>query len=929
MRLLSATPLLAVTALASALCVVPRDAEAPETTFADAARARPLAFERNDGQTDECVRFVARGSGGAVFVTDDGLTLAARRGGSSPLRMHFDGAVAREVTGERRLPGVVNYLKGDDPSRWLRGVPLFARVVCDDVWPGVDVVFRGDGGLVEYDFEVAPGAEVCAIGLRFDGADAVAVDENGDLVVRRGDDAYRHHRPRVTQDGRDIEGAFFVGDGGRVGFRVPGRDCARPVVIDPVIAYATYLGGSDSESAFDVAVSPAGEAYLAGSVTSVDFPVENPLPGAPGAGSTDAFVTRLNASGANLVYSTYLGGGGTDNAWGIRVNATGIYVAGSTTSQDFPRVGGIQTNNAGGLVEGDAFVLKLAPNGASVVYSTFFGGANDDACRGLAVDATGAAYLAGFTTSLDLPTTPGVAQAARAGASDGWTAKISPTGASLVWCTYFGGASDVDAIDDIAVGPGGTAYVAGYTASQNLPTAGGYQLEYAGGTLDGFVARLTATGALSACTYLGGYASDGLRRVAVDSAGNAYVAGYTGSQNYPTLLAVQESYDGGPGTGDGCVAGFDATLATLRFSTFFGGREDDDVLGLAISPAGEVFVTGNTTSFDLPVADAFQPAFGGVRDAFLAKLTDQGTTLAWSTFYGRENYDAGTAVAVDGAGDAYIALQVGAGGLQTLCAAQPNFAGGQGDCYVVKVTDLGTALAEIPLLPQAVVKSPYEIAVSWVDASRNECEFRVERSIDGGEWTTIGRLETNATSLTDLDVGPDRVYSYRVVAVNAFGDSPPSAEAIGETPQTIVISQREGKLRESASLRKDGLKVFSELRFTSASDDRTILPFTDDIELKVGSAESPYVLQLSPTDPGWTQLDETRFRWTSPKKTKPKIKIDLDLAAPSLTLKMAKLDFPADPFGDVYVSLRAANDAGHTARLWTPVKKKRGQFKLP
>jgi hypothetical protein len=928
-RPLSAAPLLAAAALASALCVVPRSAEAPETTFAEAARARPLAFERNDGQTDERVRFVARGSGGAVFVTDDGLTLAARRGGASPLRMHFDGALARGVTGERRLPGVVNYVKGDDPSRWLSSVPLFARVVCDEVWPGVDVVFHGDGGLVEYDFEVAPHADVGAIGLRFDDADEIAVDAEGDLVVRRGADAYRHHRPRVTQDGRDIPGAFVVGDGGRIGFRVPGRDRTRPLVIDPVIAYATYLGGTDSESAFDVAVSSAGEAYLAGSVTSVDFPVANPLPGAPGAGSTDAFVTRLNASGASLIYSTYLGGGGTDNAWGIRVNASGIYVAGSTTSQDFPRVGGLQTSNAGGLVEGDAFVLKLAPNGASVIYSTYFGGTKEDACRGLAVDATGAVYVAGFTTSADLPTTPGVVQTSLAGNSDGWAAKIAPTGASLVWSTYFGGASDVDAIDDIAIGAGGTTYVAGYTASKDLPTAGGYQAEFAGGTLDGFVARLTSAGALSNCTYLGGYASDGLRRVAVDAAGNAYAGGYTGSQNFPTLLAVQESYDGGPGTGDGCVAGFDPTLATLRFSTFFGGRDDDDVLGLAISPAGEVFVTGNTTSIDLPVADAFQPEFGGVRDAFLAKLTDQGTALSWSTYYGRENYDAGTAVAVDGAGDAYIALQVGAAGLQTLCAVQSDFAGGPGDCYVVKVTDLETALAEVPLSPQADVKSPYEIALSWVDASRNECGFRVERSVDGGAWTTIRELETNASSLTDLDIEPDHVYSYRVIAVNAFGDSPPSAEAVGESPQTIVISQREGKLRESASSRRDGLTVFSELRFTSASDDRTIDPFEDDIVLKVGDAETPYVLHLAPADPGWKQLDETRYRWTSPKKTKPKVKIDLDLAVPSLTLKFAKLDFPADPAGDVYVSVRAAMDAGHTARLWTPVKKKRGQFKLP
>ena len=251
----SAALRLLVAASGIALCAFPRTADAPESAPSPARAPRPLAFERNDGQTDSRVRFVARGSGGAVFVTDDGLTLASRRG--TPLSMEFDGAIAREVSGAQRLPGHVNYLKGNDPSRWLRGVPLFARAVCENVWPGVDVVFHGDGGLVEYDFEVAPGADVSAIGLRFDGADSVTVDDGGALVVRRGDDEYRHLRPHVLQDGHEIGGAFEVAPDGRVGFGVAGRDRTRALVIDPVIAYATYLGGSDSEAAFVLSSIPS------------------------------------------------------------------------------------------------------------------------------------------------------------------------------------------------------------------------------------------------------------------------------------------------------------------------------------------------------------------------------------------------------------------------------------------------------------------------------------------------------------------------------------------------------------------------------------------------------------------------------------------------------------------------------------------------
>jgi hypothetical protein len=487
--------------------------------------ARPLAFERNDGQTDARVRFVARASGGAAFVTDDGLTIAPRGAGRAALRLAFDGGAASRVDGEERLPGCVNYLKGRDPSRWQRGVPLFARAVCRDVWPGIDVAFHGDAGRVEYDFEVAAGADPDAIALRFDGADSVAVDAAGDLVVRAGTEEFRHLRPVVMQEGRELAGAFAVGGNGRVGFRVLGRDPARAFVIDPVIAYATYLGGSDGEAPADVAVDAQGHLFVTGTVSSVDFPVANALPGAPSAGGTDSFVTMLNASGAKLLYSTYFGGSGTDFGWGVRVDATGTYLAGSTTSLDFPAINAFQTDYAGGLTEGDAFLVKLNPAGDAVLYSTLLGGAGDDGCRGFAVDASGAAYIGGFTTSANFPTTAGAAQRTLRGASDGWAAKITGNGSVLAWSTLVGGASAPDEVDGVAFDASGNLFVTGFSASPDLPASAGFQKFLGGGDFDAFVAKVGSGGTILACTYLGGSERDAARRVAVDGWGRAYVCG--------------------------------------------------------------------------------------------------------------------------------------------------------------------------------------------------------------------------------------------------------------------------------------------------------------------------------------------------------------------------------------------------------------------
>ena len=827
--------------------------------------------------------------------------------------MEFDGAAATRVDGGDRLPGVVNYLIGHDPSRWHTGVPLFARATCRGVWPGIDVVFHGDARNVEYDFALAPGADPDAVVLRFDGADRVAVDAAGDLIVSTCGEDYRHGRPRVFEEDREIPGSFVALGDRRVGFRVEGWDPSRPLLIDPVIAYATYVGGSGTENPADVAVDATGHAFVTGTVNSLDFPRVNALPGTPGGSSVDAFVTKLNPSGASLLFSTYFGGSGADFGWAIRVDAGGVYIAGSTTSPDFPAIGAYQA-----ALAGDALHV-----------STVLGGAGEDGCRALAVDPQGNAYVGGFTSSADFPTTPGAPQTTLRGFGDGWVAKIGSSGTTLAFATYFGGASSPDLVDDVAVDDDGNLFLAGVTASADLPTTGGVQPVHGGGALDGFVAKIDAQGSLSACTYLGGFSGDGCRRIAVDSMGRPHVGGFTLSIDFPVKNATQASYYGGTGTGDGFIAAFSPTLGSLTFSTFLGGTGDDDVQGMALADDDSIFVTGNTTSADFPAKDALQPAFGGTRDAFIARLTPGGSAVAWATHFGGAAVDTGTGIAVDRLGDAYVSMTAGAAGLPTLCAYQPDHAGGGQDCYVLKVTDDPSSIPAAPIRPLATAASPYLVELTWTDASRNECALRVERRVGPGEYAVVATPDTNVVSFTDADVVPDRTYTYRVFGGNSFGESAPSEEARVTTPQTLVMGQRSGSLTESNTPRKDRISVTTSLRFALASADRTFHPLEEALDIAIGAESNPFALHIPAGDPGWSQRSGRRFRWSSPKKSEPRVRVDIALAAPSITVSISRLDFPATPEGAVFLELRVGDDAGHISRAWRGLKKKPGAFKLP
>jgi hypothetical protein len=383
------------------------------------------------------------------------------------------------------------------------------------------------------------------------------------------------------------------------------------------LLYSTYLGGNNIDEGGSIAVDSSGSAYVTGLTNSTNFPTQNPFQGGFGGGAFDAFVTKLSPTGNTLVYSTYLGGNGDDEGFGIAVDDSGsAYVTGITDSTNFPTQNPFQGAFAGGLL--DAFVTKLSPAGNTLVYSTYLGGSDWDEGIAIAVDSSESAYVTGFTYSPNFPT-QNPFQGAFAGVVDAFVTKFSPAGNTLVYSTYLGGSGDDEGFG-IAVDSSGSAYVTGFTNSPNFPTQNPFQGSFAGGAYDAFVTKFSPAGnTLVYSTYLGGSGDDEGFGIAVDSSGSAYVTGITNSLNFPTQDPFQRSFAGG--ADDAFVTKLSQTGNTLLYSTYLGGSSLDGGNAIVVDSSGSAYVTGFTNSTDFPTQNPFQGAFaGGLSDAFVAKI---------------------------------------------------------------------------------------------------------------------------------------------------------------------------------------------------------------------------------------------------------------------------------------------------------------------
>ena len=660
----------------------------------------PLSFEANQGQADAKVRFLSRGNGYSLLLTDSSAVLALTRNDSRPdqpgskpavkkktdiVRMELAGATPNlQVAGAEPLPGKANYFIGNDPSRWHSNVPTYSQVKYPGVYPGVDLVYYGNQRQLEYDFVVAPGVDPHSIRLQFAGVTQLKLAADGDLTISTANCEIAFHRPVVYQvvDGQRqrVTGTFSLRTRNTVGFTLGEYDHAKPLVIDPVLVYSTYLGGTNGGNRGDygssVAVDSSGNVYVTGTANSTNFPLtENGyqlVNNAAGSGA-NAFVTKLNSTGTALIYSTYLGGSDNDYANGIAVDSSGnAYVAGAAYSSNFPVTpGALQTTSAGGI---NAFIAKLNPTGSALLYSTYLGGkantTDGDYANAIAVDSSGDAYLTGRASSSTFPVTSGAYQTTNKNFALGnaFVAEINPAGSALLYATYLGGSrvgNTGDSGNGIAIDSEGNAYVTGFTYSTTFPTTFGVYSTVNLGQENAFVTKLNPTGtALVYSTYLGGNYADGGSGIAVDSSGDAYVTGVAASQDFPTTSGALQPKFGYTtlGGSNAFVTKFNPTGTQLIYSTYLGGNgEGDEGNAISLDKMGDAYVTGKTQATNFPVTNgAFQTtnsAYGSA--AFISKIDPTGSTLLYSTYLGGSGLqgvggDLGYAIAVNSSGDAFI-----------------------------------------------------------------------------------------------------------------------------------------------------------------------------------------------------------------------------------------------------------------------------------
>jgi hypothetical protein len=573
---------------------------------------------------------------------------------------HLDASIA----GEEELPGKFNCFIGNEPSRWRTNVPTFAKVRYREVYPGIDLMYYGNEGQLEYDLVVAPGADPSRIELAIEGADAVEVDANGDLRLEVAGQELRWRKPVLFQevDGErvPVAGEYVLRPAPadhhaptprRVRFRVASYNRMLALVIDPVLAYSTCLGGGLNDMARSIAVDAEGSAYVTGFTWSVNnFPTTANAITRKFTVNDATFVTKFSPAGNTLVDSTLLTGtsdvyGGSGGV-GLAVDAAGgAMVTGWTSCDDFPTVNALQPLYGGG--PSDAFVAKLSPDGSALQFSTFLGGSEGDSAEGLARDGDSNLYVTGRARSTDFPLVNAVQ-------SEGnrFLAKLVADGSRLAYSTFVGGGDPVERAL-VAVDAQGRAYVGGTEGTAANRTV--------------YVERYSNTGLALDYSNQAIHGLDAeVRAITLDAAGSVFLTGTTASRSLPTTAHAPQSTFGG-GDADAFVAKLHPGGSALDYLTYLGGTRSDYPNAIAVDHDGNAWVAGGTESGDLPMVDAFQGTIGSKptddapSDAFVCKLNPDGSRLSWSSYFGGAasgqaiGGDEAHGLSCDSAGAVYVA----------------------------------------------------------------------------------------------------------------------------------------------------------------------------------------------------------------------------------------------------------------------------------
>jgi hypothetical protein len=717
----------------------------------------PLTFERNQGQTDPQVKFVTRGEGYSAFLTAGGITLSLRPANAAPaqeagslspktattiLKFKLIGAAPNPaVVGEDLQPGRVNYFIGRDPAKWQRNVPTYAQVRYKNVYPGIDLVYYGNHRQLEYDFAIAPGADPGLVQFEIQGASQIRIDATGDLVLGTTRGTLHFRTPVIYQESSGaripVKGAYVLSGSSRVAFHLAHHDSGKPLVIDPVLVYSTYLGGSGNDQPVGIAVDKTGSVYLAGSTDSADFPLA--ALGSLPTGSEHVFVAKLDSSASHLIYADYIGGNSQDYGYALALDSNQeVYVTGSTASSDFPVVNPYQGSYPGSF---NAFLTKISADGSSLLYSTYLGGNGSDVPAGIAIDGLGSVVVAGNTTSTTFPT----ANAYQASASPnqgglygnyGFLTKFSPDGASLIYSTYLGGSSNVayncggtpcwaspySAINGVAVDGNGNAYATGGTNTYNFPTtSGAYQ-----GTNStqqnsniGFVSKFDGSGILDYSTFF--YEASGsftdLNAIAVDSSGSAYVTGVALSDGtFPvTTTSICDPGVYGFGCDFAFVTKFDAAGANLVYSTFLGPNNGAKPQAIALDANNDAFVLASTASNSFTIINGIEP-YTNENDLLLVEIDPLASAQLFATYLGASGNETPAGIALDSNGNLYVAGATDSADFPVTPGAFQSISGGSGDAFVLKIgpasapsVTVAPGLLQYQVQPVGVVSQPQTV----------------------------------------------------------------------------------------------------------------------------------------------------------------------------------------------------------------------------
>jgi hypothetical protein len=762
----------------TSVCVFARPAEVAGTPRI------PFGFAENRGQASPSVLYIGTGADLKACFESTGMLV---QHGAASVRVAFAASSRNPVIEPLDETGAsVNYLRGNDPTRWRTGIPLFGAIRYHDVWPGIDILYRGESGHLKAEYIIAPGADLSRIRLRFNGRARIADDES--LTVHNDSGEITEVAPILYQtdstgERNAVAGNFKLLDASTVGFDAA-YDHSKPLVIDPPILFSGYFGGATQQQITAVAVTWTNQIVVAGWTSSTDLPASNGARTSSG-GGVDAFVAAFSPSGGQLIYCTYLGGAGDDRAFGIAVDRQlNTYVAGWTSSSNFPLAGGAQRTLGGSR---DAFVTKLNPSGTALIYSTYIGGSGVDSASSIALDSANNAVITGDTTSTDLAVSSTAFQRHLSSGTDAFVTRLNAAGNAILSSTYFGGSSTEHAAA-VQLDLAGHVCIGGSTTSPNLPTAAAYQTQL-NGSQNAFVTAFAADlSSLVFSTYLGGSSGtpaspEAITGLAIDPSGNLISAGTTPSSDFPVTTGAWQTNFGGQT--DGFITKL-SNSGQMIASTFLGGSQADGITAIALDFHGYAYVTGAAGSTDFPVQSPVQNANAGLQDAFEAKLSSDLSRLIFGTYLGGSQGEAGNAIAVDGQTGVVIAGETGSANFPTSGSLASTIPGSI-SAFIAKIA---------PGFNVGFVVSPYFYRDPWCVRQNSVTAFGPAGALPVvGDWDGSGikRIGAFLNGTWYLDINDNGVF-----------DAGDKTVIFGQTGDVPVIGDWDGTHRIKLGLFRSG-----------------------------------------------------------------------------------------------------------------------------